>query len=321
MDQDLLLTTIFCNVDDFCKGYLKFAKERQLEDFSSNHRMRSHRMTLSEIMTLHIYYGACSKEFKTFRAFYENRHAQLLAAFPGLVSYGRAIELKEKILLLLIMFFISFLAPCTGITYGDSTSLKACNIKRASNHKTLRSIARFGKNTSGWFYGTKLHLFLNEYSEIVTGLITPGNIADNNHNLLRKMSKKLWGKFCGDKGYIIRSEFWEELYKAGLQVIHGLRSNMQNKLMTEEDKYLLRKRANVSEGGFSMLKDRQTVEYTRVRSIYGFFSNVVVMLTAYQFWAKDRAERLKGQNKKPRISKKRKVMLLPDVKNPLLATC
>jgi hypothetical protein len=315
----MALTIIFCKVDDFCKIYLKNAQRCALPNYEKGSRKRERNMTLSEIMSLHIYYAACSHKYKTFKAFYECRYAELLSAFPKLVSYERAIELKEEILVPLVMFFLSILSGCTGITYGDSTAIKACHIKRAYAHSTLRDIARFGKTTNGWFYGTKLHLFLNEYSQIIACLLTPGNVSDNNHDLLRKMRTKLWGKLFGDKGYIITPEFWEELYEAGLQVIHGLRSNMANKMMTMEDKLLHRRRANVSEGGFSMLKDRMSLEYTRVRSLYGYFCNIIIMLISYQFWASVRADKFKARNTKPRMAKKKQIRITVDPKSALLA--
>lgn len=36
----------------------------------------------------------------------------------------------------------------------------------------------------GWFYGLKLHLVINHLGQVVRCLITPGNVADNNHSLL-----------------------------------------------------------------------------------------------------------------------------------------
>lgn len=301
------LTTIFCKIDDFCKLYMQYTQQHALPDYTNGARVRARAMPLSEIMTLHVYSMVHSTKYKTFKAFYECRHDELLSAFPKLVSYERAIELKQDILVPVSVFFVSILSSCTGITYGDSTRIRACHIKRSSNHKTLKDISQFGKTGDGWFYGTKLHLFIDEYSQIVACLLTPGNVTDNNNDLLRKMSKRLWGKLFGDKGYIISPEFWQELYEVGLQIIHGIRSNMKKRFMSREDKRLHKKRANISEGAFSIVKDRMSLEYTRVRSIYGYFCNIVTTLIAYQFWASARAEKMKANNKMPRISKKKQV--------------
>ncbi|GEM_PF-4816752 len=48
-----------------------------------------------------------------------------------------------------------------------------------------RLIARKGKSSMVWFFGFKLHLISNQYGQIVRFQLTTGNIADNNHDLLR----------------------------------------------------------------------------------------------------------------------------------------
>lgn len=285
------LTTIFCQVDDFCKEYVKQAQEVLLPCADWKPSRRS--MSLSEILTVLIYYGACSEDFKTFKSFYKYNKVELKSAFPGLLSYGRITELKEEVQHPMIMFLLSQLAPCDGKNWADSTRLEACHIKRENSHKVLQGIAAKGKTGYGWFYGTKLHLILNEYSEIVTLRLTKGNVADNNNELIRGFAKHVWGILFGDKGYIINPKLWEELYSAGLKVVHNIRANMKGKLMPEQEKILLGKRANICEGTYSKLKDRSSLQYTRNRSIYGFLSNVMIMLIAYQLWARERATRLK----------------------------
>lgn len=281
------LTTIFCLVDDFCKLYQRKILAPQGHDLKCN--PGNSRMTMSEIITVLIYYGACSQDIKTFKAYYKYEYSTLISAFPELLSYERLVELKQAVIQPMAYFLILLLAPCDGITFSDSTPVPACHIKRERSHKVLKRIAKKGKSTNGWFYGTKLHLAVNSMSIIVTLCLSPGNVADNNADLLRKFAQKLWGKMVGDKGYIINSPLWEELYRDGLQIIHGLRSNMANKLISVEDKLLKRKRSNISEGVFSKLKDRMSLVYTKTRSVYGFLSHILGQLTSYQLWAYERA--------------------------------
>ena len=276
------LTTIFYHVDNFCKQYEAYLQKRELPLFGERSHGKAYQMTLSEVISVLVYHGTTSHEFKTFKAFYKYMQDELQSAFPGLVSYGRMIELREMVQVPLCMFLITLLGRCTGVSYGDSTKIEACNIKRASSHKTLKKISAFGQTGSGWFYGSKLHLVLNHVGEIISFLLTPGNFVDNNHEVIRNLTQSLHGKFFADRGYIIHPDLWQELYERGLQVIHGLRSNMANKLMPMIDKILLRKRACISEGGFSILKDRQSLQYTKHRSIYGFLCHIVSMLIAYQ---------------------------------------
>lgn len=58
--------------------------------------------------------------------------------------------------------------------------------------------------------------------------------------MLEKLTQNLFGKLVGDKGYIVRSEIFEKLYLAGVQLITKLRNNMKNKLMPFFDKFLLK---------------------------------------------------------------------------------
>ena len=52
----------------------------------------------------------------------------------------------------------------------------------------------------GWFYGFKLHLIVNDQGELLAVQLTPGNIDDRKP--VPQMSKKLWGKLVGDRGYL-----------------------------------------------------------------------------------------------------------------------
>ena len=55
------------------------------------------------------------------------------------------------------------------------------------------------------------------------------------------MTRTLFGKRFGDKGYISQ-ELFEHPFQRGLALITTIRSNMKNSLMRLEDKLLLRKR-------------------------------------------------------------------------------
>jgi hypothetical protein len=290
------LTIIFCQVDDFCKQYSELARQNFLpyENIGCVREKTGRNMTTSEVVTVHIYYAMCSEEFKTFKAFYKHAYAQLKSDFRGLLSYGRLIELKQEIMAPMTLFLKSIFVECDKKSFVDSTRIEACKIKREYSHRVLKGVARKGKTTDGWFFGTKLHAIFNEFKEIVYCCFTSGNVADNNNDLMRKFSSKIKGKMFGDKGYIVNKPLWEKLYEDGLQIIHHLKSNMKNILMPLQDKIDLSKRANICEGAFSKLKDRMSLQYTRVRSIYGYVINSLSMVIAYQLWAHERAIPLKA---------------------------
>ena len=54
-------------------------------------------------------------------------------------------------------------------------------------------------------------------------------------------AKVLYGKVFADRGYI-KKELFESLLGQGIQLVHGLKARMKNKLMPIWDKIMLRKR-------------------------------------------------------------------------------
>ena len=129
----------------------------------------------------------------------------------------------------------------------------------------------------GWFFGFKLHLIVNEVGEILSFQITQGNVSDINP--VKTLTKGLWGKLFGDRGYISSSLF-EELLAKNLQLITRLRNNMKNKLMDIKDKILLRKRALI-ETINDQLKNISQIEHSRHRSPSNFLINLLSGLIAY----------------------------------------
>ncbi len=102
----------------------------------------------------------------------------------------------------------------------------------------LPEIAERGKSTMGWFYGFKLHFVCNEKGEILSFCLTPGNIDDRDPKTIQTLTKKLFGKLFADKGYISQPLF-EMLFKNGVHIVTGIRSNMKNRLMPLIDRILL----------------------------------------------------------------------------------
>ena len=89
------------------------------------------------------------------------------------------------------------------------------------------------------------------------------------------MTKDLFGKLFGDKGYISQKLF-DELFGRGLQLITKIKKNMKNKLMPMMDKILLRKRS-IIETINDQLKNISQIEHTRHRSPVGFMVNLLVV--------------------------------------------
>ena len=71
-----------------------------------------------------------------------------------------------------------------------------------------------------------------------------------------------------------------KLFQEDVQLITGIRKNMQNRLMPWADKLLLRKRA-IIETINDQLKNISQIEHSRHRSFVNFFVNLLAGLIAY----------------------------------------
>ena len=115
--------------------------------------------------------------------------------------------------------------------------------------------------------------------EILAYMLSSGNVDDRVP--VTGLSKDLFGKLFGDKGYISQ-ELFIKLYENGLQIITRLKKNMKNKLMSLVDKILLRSRG-VIESVNNKLKFDCQIEHHRHRSPWNFLVNLVSGIVAYAY--------------------------------------
>ena len=285
------ITEIYCIADDFCKEYTKeLSKRPNLPNSAKRQRNRSGNMSDSEIMTiLLMFHFGSFRNFKHYYLHYIGVH--LRDDFPRQLSYNRFIEIEHKVFASM-MFFLNVVCfgQCTGITFVDSTKICVCRNKRIKRNKVFDGIAQVGKSTMGWFYGFKLHLVCNDKGELLSFCLTPGNVDDRDQQTLKTLTKNLFGKLFGDKGYISPSLF-DMLFNDGIHLVTGIRSNMKNRLMSMHDKILLRK-CSVIETINDELKNICQVEHTRHRAMHNFVMNLISALAAYCFFDKKPAIRL-----------------------------
>lgn len=269
------LVELFADVDDFCQVFEPRWKRFQLSNGLCQ-RNRSTQLSLSEIMTIMIYFHQSGYRF--FKAYYQNYVQQHLSEeFPELVSYPRFVTLMYRAFVPLTFYLLSKRGVCTGISFVDSTPLKVCHNKRIERNKVFAGVAARGKTTMGWFYGFKLHLVVNEHGEILSFQLTPGNIDDRKP--VPFLFTDLFGKVFADKGYISKNLF-AALLEENIELVTGLRKNMKNKLMDLQDKLLLRKRS-IIETINDQLKNISQIEHSRHRSFTNFLVNLVAGLIAY----------------------------------------
>lgn len=270
----LSVEELYCRVDDFVIEMKKQINEQQVGQ--PENRGRPRKMSLSEVMTILImFHTEGYRDFKTFYLGYVCQH--LRTEFPNRLRYNSFVERIPETLLPLCLFLKMNTGNCTGISFIDSTALKVCKNKRIPRHRVFRDQAARGKTSMGWFYGFKLHIVINDRGELLSFMVTPGNIDDRKP--VPKLVKELWGKLFGDKGYLSQA-LAKELFEDDIQLLTPLRKNMKNKLMMLEDKLLQRKRSIV-ETVIDQLKNISQIEHSRHRSIFNFAVNLIAGLIAY----------------------------------------
>jgi len=277
-----IITAIFCDVDDFVKAFEAYCQTHLLPgDTDSKGFFPKSSIALSEIMTICILFHLSN--YRTFKWYYKNHVCMNMRSyFPHLVSYNRFVELMKISLLPLTVYMMKYrVGKRSGISFIDSTTLDVCHNRRIHAHRVFDGFAKRGKSSTGWFYGFKLHLIINDQGEILSFCLTPGNVDDRNLKLMRHLTKDLFGKLFGDKGYL-SSKLFGELFDRGITLITKIKKNMKNVLMDYSDKLLLRKRA-IIESVNDFLKNICQIEHSRHRSPINFLVNLIAGLVAYSF--------------------------------------
>ena len=272
--------TIFCEIDDFCRQFEPQFNRQLLAD-GQRKRIKPSRMSRAEVMTILVLFHRSG--FRDLKRFYTKVVCQYWGKdFRSLLSYNRFVELQRDSLLLLGALMQTRLGSCSGVSFVDSSKIVVCNNLRIRQNKVFREIAKRGKTSTGWFYGFKIHLVVSDTGELLAWQITLGNVDDRKP--VPALSKRLWGKLFGDKGYISQ-ELSELLGADKVQLITKVKKNMKNKFVSFFDKLLLRKRA-IIETINDQLKNISQIEHTRHRSVWNFYTNVVAGLIAYTYQEK-----------------------------------
>lgn len=276
---------IFCIVDDFCKEFESAKRGHVIaENSGKKRRNRSFGLSDSEVITIMILFH--TGQFRNLKHYYTQYvQVNLKKEFPRTVSYNRFVELQQKATMPMAVFLKTrCLGCCTGVSFIDSTPLRACHIRRERSNKVFKGLATKGQCSIGWFFGFKLHLIINDKGEILDFMLTQGNIDDREPLRNKSFHDNIFGKLFGDKGYICKSLF-EQLFIDGIHLITKIRKNMKNSLMLIQDKITLKKRALI-ETVNDELKNICQIEHTRHRSFENFLTNLLSGLIAYSFFPK-----------------------------------
>lgn len=292
-----MLTEIYVDVDDFCKAKRALI-QHALGYCGAYKKSHPNQLTLSEVMTILVYYHL--SPYKNFKAYY-TRHvcSDLKRDFPDLVSYDRFVALIPRTLIPLMLYLAHrcSLSLRTGIYYIDSTPVKACHLKPAHQHQTLKGCASWGKTSVGWFFGLKVHLLINHLGQLLHVRITDGSTADSNPKVLFDLTNDLAGWVFGDKGYLLNLEKLEFVqHQQQLHFAAKPRKAMKKPDLPLEAKRWAKKRGLV-ETLIGQAKTVCNLEHTPHRSVSNAFVNIYASLIAYSFYERKPMARVDLSNR------------------------
>jgi len=271
------LTTVYCDLDDFyCDFFYEGPQDRLLGP--RRVRQRSTSLSPSELMTILVMFHQ-SQGYRNFKGYYKE---QVLGRwhreFPDAPSYTRVVQLLPRVLWPLAHYLGSRRGEVSGISFVDSTPLQVCDNARIHSNKVFRGLAQRGKSSTGWFFGFKLHLIINDHGDLLGVRLTPGNVDD------RLPVPEMANGLFGDRGYISQA-LRDTLKQQGVELITKLRKNMKPKLLKLVDKILLRKRTLI-ETVNDQLKNICQIEHTRHRNPINAFVHLIAGLVAYTWQEK-----------------------------------
>ena len=274
------LTEIYFDIDEFMNQMFEILEKSSISKMVKK-PTRTTQMSGSEIASIVVFYHF--SEMKCFEYYYKKVILQELKSFfPKAVSYERFVALMPRVMPFLALFMaLHRKGEETGIYYADSKKLPICHNKRIYQNKVFKGLAQRGKSSTGWFFGFKLFMIINQFGQVMRFMITPGNVADNHYETMVHIFKNLKGLVFADKGFISAKAF-NACFDNGLKIVTGIRANMKNKLMILKEKLLLKKRG-IIESAFDILMTVYNIEHTRHRSPINFLNNLFGALIAYSY--------------------------------------
>lgn len=272
-----LLVKMYVELDDLLQAYQAFLHSQGIK-----FERRNCSLSDAEAATIIALYHLAA--YKCFEYYYLDMVlGKLKSWFPKAPDYKvflRYIKMSLELMHLWLLFKTAE-SKATGTYFIDSKKLEVCHLKRAHNHQVFKEIAHKGKTSTGWFYGLKIHLVINEFGEIMAFELTAGNVADNNKELLKRLLDKLQGICVGDKGY--QTALFEYFYLNGLHLVVKPKKNSK-KQQPEQDKLIkLSKKRALVESVFDITSSVLDIDHTRHRSSVNGWVNILSALVAYQY--------------------------------------
>jgi transposase len=167
------MTAIYVFVDDYLKAHPHATQWRR-----SPHAHPA--FTDAEVITLALLQGCLGAA--TLKHAYRSAQANWRSAFPLLPSYSQwlaRLHALSGVVGQLLQAAGEQAAGAERFYLLDSKPIPVCKSIRHGRVRLLREEgAYFGKTSTGWFFGFKLHVLIQQQGAILATLLTPGNWSD-----------------------------------------------------------------------------------------------------------------------------------------------
>lgn len=164
------------------------------------------------------------------------------------------------------------------IKHIDSTDIPVCLFKNANNHKTMKGLASYHRNSKGTFFGLRLHMITDLKRKLLSFKITSANVDER--DVVFELTDEIVGILIGDAGYI-KEELQRAYHQEGKRIMIARPKKNMKKLMTKFEETLYQTRALI-EVNFRNLKLFYGLQTSLPRSVGGYLANYIYSLLAYQ---------------------------------------
>ena len=194
------MTALYVFVDDHLKEHPAQARWR-----ASNHRAPA--FTDAEVVTVALMQGVFGCD--TLKRAYLLVASSLRGAFPRLPGYGQWLARLHRLSALVGQLLQRALGRCRldGRLYVlDGLPVPVCKPIRHGRVRLLREDgAYFGKSSTGWFFGFRLHALVHHSGAIMAAVLTPANWPEQDAALALALTVD-GGVALADLGYRSRGD-------------------------------------------------------------------------------------------------------------------
>jgi Transposase DDE domain len=88
------------------------------------------------------------------------------------------VELRQEALVPLCASLRTRKGRSAGVVFIDSTLFSVCHPNRSGRPRGFAGLARWGRNSLGWYSGLKLPLLSNDIGELLACLLTVANVDE-----------------------------------------------------------------------------------------------------------------------------------------------